>query len=76
MYCAETAEEAEEGWTYFYNLMRGAQYHYFEWANPGFKGIRGYEVYAERQAAEVGMASPRRWPYIDLLSPSERPTRS
>ena len=56
MYCAETAAEAEEGWEYFYNQLRAAQYHYFEWNNPGFEGIRGYEEYLERQTADIGSA--------------------
>jgi len=56
MYCAETAAEAEEGWEYFYNQLRAAQHHYFEWNNPGFEGIRGYEEYLERQTADIGSA--------------------
>ena len=56
MYCAETAAEAEEGWEYFYNQLTAAQYHYFEWNNPGFEGIRGYEEYLERQTADIGSA--------------------
>ena len=56
MYCAETAAEAEEGWTYFYNQLTAAQHHYYEWNNPGFEGIRGYEEYLTRQAADVGVA--------------------
>ena len=34
MYCAETSEEAEEGWTYFRNQLRAAQRHYFD-LGPG-----------------------------------------
>ena len=30
MYCAETTEEAEEGWEFFYNQLTAAQHHYFE----------------------------------------------
>lgn len=56
MYCAETAAEAEEGWTYFHNQLSAAQHHYFEWNNPGFQGIRGYEEYLQRQTADVGSA--------------------
>ena len=56
MYCAETEAEAEEGWTYFYNQLTAAQHHYFEWNNPGFEGIRGYEEYLLRQAADTGVA--------------------
>jgi alkanesulfonate monooxygenase SsuD/methylene tetrahydromethanopterin reductase-like flavin-dependent oxidoreductase (luciferase family) len=56
MYCAETEEEAEEGWEYFKNQLTAAQHHYFEWNNPGFEGINGYEEYLERQAADVGVA--------------------
>ena len=56
MYCAETASEAEEGWTYFRNQLTAAQHHYYEWNNPGFEGIRGYEEYLTRQAADVGVA--------------------
>jgi alkanesulfonate monooxygenase SsuD/methylene tetrahydromethanopterin reductase-like flavin-dependent oxidoreductase (luciferase family) len=56
MYCAETAAEAEEGWEYFHNQLRAAQHHYFEWNNPGFEGIRGYEEYLQRQAADIGVA--------------------
>ena len=56
MYCAETSEEAEEGWTYFHNQLTAAQHHYFEWNNPGYDGIRGYEEYLIRQNADVGSA--------------------
>ena len=59
MYCGETPEEAEEGWTYFYNQLAAAQHHYFEWNNPGFQGITGYEEYLKRQAADVGSADRR-----------------
>ena len=56
MYCAETSEEAEEGWTYFHNQLMAAQHHYFEWNNPGYEGIKGYEEYLVRQAADIGTA--------------------
>ena len=56
MYCAETAEEAEEGWVYFYNQLTAAQHHYFEWNNPGFEGIHGYEEYLKKQSADIGRA--------------------
>ena len=56
MYCAETEEEAEEGWEYFYDQLTAAQHHYFEWNNPGFGGIHGYEEYLERQTADIGTA--------------------
>lgn len=56
MYCAETSEEAEEGWEYFHNQLTAAQHHYFEWNNPGFEGVKGYEEYLTRQAADVGPA--------------------
>ena len=56
MYCAETASEAEEGWEYFHNQLTAAQHHYFEWNNPGFQGIKGYEDYQTRQSADVGLA--------------------
>ena len=56
MYCAESTEEAEEGWTYFHNQLTAAQHHYFEWNNPGYEGIHGYEEYLLRQNADVGTA--------------------
>jgi alkanesulfonate monooxygenase SsuD/methylene tetrahydromethanopterin reductase-like flavin-dependent oxidoreductase (luciferase family) len=56
MYCAATASEAEEGWEYFHNQLLAAQHHYFEWNNPGFAGIPGYEEYLKRQTADVGVA--------------------
>lgn len=56
MYCAETEEEAQEGWEYFHNQLTAAQHHYFEWNNPGFAGVKGYEEYLERQVADVGVA--------------------
>ena len=56
MYCTETAEEAEEGWVYFYNQLTAAQYHYFEWNNPGYEGIHGYEEYLKLQSADIGRA--------------------
>lgn len=56
MYCAETAAEAEEGWEYYHNQVLAAQHHYFEWNNPGFEGVHGYEEYLTRQRADVGVA--------------------
>ena len=56
MYCAETATEAEEGWEFFHNQLSAAQHHYFEWNNPGYEGIHGYEEYLKRQTADVGPA--------------------
>jgi alkanesulfonate monooxygenase SsuD/methylene tetrahydromethanopterin reductase-like flavin-dependent oxidoreductase (luciferase family) len=56
MYCAETSSAAEEGWEYFQNQITAAQHHYFEWNNPGFQGIKGYEDYLSRQNADVGGA--------------------
>ena len=56
MYCAETSSEAEEGWEYFRNQQLAAQHHYFEWNNPGFEGVKGYEEYLTRQTADVGHA--------------------
>jgi alkanesulfonate monooxygenase SsuD/methylene tetrahydromethanopterin reductase-like flavin-dependent oxidoreductase (luciferase family) len=56
MYCAETSSEAEEGWQYFQNQLSAAQHHYFEWNNPGFQGIKGYEDYVTRHSADVGQA--------------------
>lgn len=56
MYCAETAAEAEEGWEYYYKQNLAAQYHYFQWNNPGFGGVKGYEEYLERQTADTGLA--------------------
>jgi alkanesulfonate monooxygenase SsuD/methylene tetrahydromethanopterin reductase-like flavin-dependent oxidoreductase (luciferase family) len=56
MYCAETSSAAEEGWEYFQNQIAAAQHHYFEWNNPGFQGIKGYEDYLSRQSADVGGA--------------------
>ena len=59
MYCAETAEEAEEGWVYFKNQGIAAQHHYFDWNNPGYEGIRGYEEYLLRQNADISPAEAR-----------------
>jgi alkanesulfonate monooxygenase SsuD/methylene tetrahydromethanopterin reductase-like flavin-dependent oxidoreductase (luciferase family) len=56
MYCAETQAEAEEGWEYFANQLTSAQHHYFEWNNPGFEGVKGYEDYLVTQTADVGVA--------------------
>ena len=56
MYCAEKSSDAEEGWDYFHNQLTAAQHHYFEWNNPGFQGIKGYEDYVTRQVADVGVA--------------------
>ena len=53
MYCAETEEEAEEGWTYYGNQMRAVQHHYFEWNNPGFEGVHGMEHYLTMQSADI-----------------------
>jgi alkanesulfonate monooxygenase SsuD/methylene tetrahydromethanopterin reductase-like flavin-dependent oxidoreductase (luciferase family) len=60
MYCAETSSAAEEGWEYFRNQLTAAQHHYFEWNNPGFAGIKGYEDYAQRPAADVGRTEASR----------------
>ena len=59
LYCAETAEEAEEGWVYFQNQGVAAQHHYFDWNNPGYEGIRGYEEYLARQTADISPAEAR-----------------
>ena len=59
MYCAETAEEAEEGWEYFKNQGVAAQHHYFDWNNPGYDGIKGYEEYLSRQTADISPAEAR-----------------
>ena len=59
MYCAETSEEAEEGWVYFQNQGIAAQHHYFDWNNPGYEGIRGYEEYLLRQNADISPAEAR-----------------
>ena len=59
MYCAETADEAEEGWVYFQNQGIAAQHHYFDWNNPGYEGIRGYEEYLLRQNADISPAEAR-----------------
>ena len=56
MYCAETTEEAEEGWGYFQNQGIAAQHHYFDWNNPGYEGISGYEEYLSRQNADISPA--------------------
>ena len=56
MYCAETEAGAEEGWKYFHNQHTAAQHHYFEWNNPGFEGINGYEEYLTMQRADTGHA--------------------
>jgi alkanesulfonate monooxygenase SsuD/methylene tetrahydromethanopterin reductase-like flavin-dependent oxidoreductase (luciferase family) len=56
MYCADTASEAEEGWEYYRNQVTAAQHHYFEWNNPGFQGVKGYEEYLEKQTADVAFA--------------------
>src|SRR5947208_2824051 len=55
MYCAETTAAADEGWEYCYNQLKAAQHHYFEWNNPGFTGIKGYEEYLTKQSADVGI---------------------
>lgn len=59
MYCAETSSEADEGWEYFQNQLLAAQHHYFEWKNPGFEGIKGYEEYLLRQRSDAGDANAR-----------------
>ena len=59
MYCAETAEEAEEGWVYFQNQGIAAQHHYFDWNNPGYEGIHGYEEYLLRQNGDIRPAEAR-----------------
>ena len=59
MYCAETAAEAEEGWVYFKNQGIAAQHHYFDWNNPGYEGINGYEEYLSRQNADISPAEAR-----------------
>ena len=58
-HCAETTAEAEEGWVYFKNQGIAAQHHYFDWNNPGYEGIRGYEEYLLRQNADISPAEAR-----------------
>lgn len=64
MYCAETSSQAEEGWEYFFNQMAAARHHYFEWNNPGFEGVKGYEEYTTRQAVDVGATGPTADPTV------------
>ena len=59
MYCAEKSSAAEEGWDFFRDQQIAAQHHYFEWNNPGFAGVKGYEEYLIRQTADVGHADGR-----------------
>ena len=59
MYCAETPDEAEEGWVYFKNQGIAAQHHNIDWNNPGYEGIRGYEEYLLRQTADISPAEAR-----------------
>jgi alkanesulfonate monooxygenase SsuD/methylene tetrahydromethanopterin reductase-like flavin-dependent oxidoreductase (luciferase family) len=59
MYCAETSSAAEEGWDFFRDQQIAAQHHYFDWNNPGFAGVKGYEEYLIRQTADVGHADAR-----------------
>jgi alkanesulfonate monooxygenase SsuD/methylene tetrahydromethanopterin reductase-like flavin-dependent oxidoreductase (luciferase family) len=54
MYCAETSEEAEEGWTFYEAQSQAAKNHYFQWGSPDFAGVKGYEEYVARQASDVG----------------------
>ena len=54
MYCTETEEEAEEGWQFYEAQSQAAKYHYFQWGNPDFSGVNGYEEYATRMAADTG----------------------
>jgi alkanesulfonate monooxygenase SsuD/methylene tetrahydromethanopterin reductase-like flavin-dependent oxidoreductase (luciferase family) len=56
MYCAEKSSDAEAGWEYYRNQVTAAQHHYFEWNNPGFQGVKGYEEYLEKQSADVAFA--------------------
>jgi alkanesulfonate monooxygenase SsuD/methylene tetrahydromethanopterin reductase-like flavin-dependent oxidoreductase (luciferase family) len=56
MYCAEKSSEAEEGWQFYRNQVTAAQHHYFEWNNPGFGGVKGYEEYLDKQTADVAFA--------------------
>ena len=44
MYCAETAEEAEEGWVYFHNQLTAAQHHYFNLMRFGIHGPGGPSI--------------------------------
>jgi alkanesulfonate monooxygenase SsuD/methylene tetrahydromethanopterin reductase-like flavin-dependent oxidoreductase (luciferase family) len=55
MYCAETSEEAEEGWRYYEAQQEAAKNHYFQWGNPSFAGVKGYEEYEARQASDAGV---------------------
>ena len=57
MYCAETEEAAEEGWEFFFKQLLGAQYHYFEWQNPSFANVKGYESYETERTADAGRAA-------------------
>lgn len=71
MYCGQTSSEAEEGWEYFHNQLSAAQHHYFEWNNPGFKGIKGYEEYTVRQSADTGSVDAK----VDATVDARRATQ-
>jgi alkanesulfonate monooxygenase SsuD/methylene tetrahydromethanopterin reductase-like flavin-dependent oxidoreductase (luciferase family) len=59
MYCAETEDEAEEGWQYYEAQQMAAKHHYFEWNNPGFAGVSGYEAYQKLQVTDLGPSGGR-----------------
>ncbi len=50
------AQVAQQTACYFHNQLLAAQHHYFEWNNPGYARIPGYEEYLKRQTADVGVA--------------------
>jgi alkanesulfonate monooxygenase SsuD/methylene tetrahydromethanopterin reductase-like flavin-dependent oxidoreductase (luciferase family) len=54
MYCADTEEEAEEGFKFFSVQNRTSKNHYFRWNTSGFAGVKGYEEYAQKKGADVG----------------------
>ena len=54
MYCAETEEEAAEGFDFFSTQNRASKNHYFRWNTSGFSGVKGYEEYAQQKGADVG----------------------
>jgi alkanesulfonate monooxygenase SsuD/methylene tetrahydromethanopterin reductase-like flavin-dependent oxidoreductase (luciferase family) len=59
MYCAETEAEAAEGWRFYEAQQQAAQYHYFQWNNPSFVGVKGYEEYVARQVSDAGGGAAR-----------------
>ena len=61
MYCAETEEEAEQGYAYYQAQQLDARNHYFVWNAAGFEGVKGYEEYKLNPKDDLDFGAASLW---------------